>query len=103
MARRHVEDSRHLALLGTVPDESAVAAPAEGQRQGIEKNGFAGAGLSREDGQAARQGEIQLFDQDDVTDREVYEHLSRHARRTVSPVARPGPVHHRRQAGARRC
>jgi hypothetical protein len=40
MLFRHVEHCRDLALFRTVTNEAGVAAPAEGQREGVQQNGL---------------------------------------------------------------
>ena len=51
--------------------QRAVAARAQRQRQRVEQDGFAGAGLAGQNRQPARKFEIQLIDQHDVADRRV--------------------------------
>ena len=69
MGHRHVEDGRHLAALGAVAHQRTVAAPAERQRKTVEKNGFAGAGLTRKHGETRLERKVEPFDQDDIADR----------------------------------
>ena len=71
---RQVEGGGHLPFLGTVAHQRNVAAGAERQRKGIEQDGFAGAGLAGQHGQAGRDIEIEPIDQNDVADREAGEH-----------------------------
>ncbi len=73
---RQLEDSGHLALLGAVAHQRGVAARAERQREGIEQDRLAGAGLAGQHGEAAREIDIEPIDQDDVADREAGEHAS---------------------------
>ncbi len=82
---RTVEDRRHLSLRFAVPDEAAVAARAEGEREGIEQDGLAGAGFTREDAEALREMKLEPVDQDDVADRQ----LDQHARSRLYPVFWP--------------
>ncbi len=71
---RQVEHRRDLALRCSSTHERAIATPPQGKRQRIEQDGFAGAGFTREHGEALLEGKVQLFDQDDVADREPGEH-----------------------------
>ena len=54
--------------------EAAIAASPECQRQRIEQDGFAGAGLAGEHGKPRFEGKIKPIDQDDIADRQVREH-----------------------------
>ena len=72
--RRKLEHRRHLALRLAVADEAAVAARAERERQRIEQDRLARAGLAGEDRQAGRKFEIQLIDQHHVADGKPREH-----------------------------
>ncbi len=74
MALRHIEHGRHLALLGAMTDQGGIAAAAQRQREGVEQNGFARAGLAGQNCQAAGKFDIEPFDQDDVTDRQTRQH-----------------------------
>ena len=49
MVERAVEHGRDLALVLAMAHEAAVAAPAEGQREGVEQDRLASARLARED------------------------------------------------------
>ena len=71
MVGRHVEDGGDLALLGAMADQAGVAARAERQRQGIEQDGFAGAGLAGQHRQARGEVDVQPLDQDDIADRQT--------------------------------
>ncbi len=51
-----LEDRGDVALLGAVADQGAVTAAAERQRQGVEQDRLAGAGLAGQHGEA--DGEI---------------------------------------------
>ena len=55
-------------------DQAGVAAAAERQRESIEQNGFARAGLAGQHRKAAGKLDIEPFDQDDVTDRQTRQH-----------------------------
>ena len=69
MRHRHVEDRCHLAALSAVAHQRSIAAPAECQRKTVEKNGFAGARLTREHGKTRLERKVEPFDQDDIADR----------------------------------
>src|SRR5450756_996602 len=74
MILRHVEHRSDLALLDAVTDEPGIAAPAKRQREGIEQNGFARAGLAGQHRETTGKLDIEPFDQDDVTDRKTRQH-----------------------------
>ena len=74
MALRDVEGGRHLALLRAMADQARIAAAAERQREGIEQDGFARAGLAGQHREATGELDIEPFDQDDVTDRQTRQH-----------------------------
>ena len=57
-----------------VADEAAVAAAAEGQREGVEEDGLAGPGLAGQDAEAVGEVQLQPVDQDDVADRKLDQH-----------------------------
>lgn len=69
-----VEDGRDLPLRLPVPDERAVSARAEGESEGVEEDGFAGARLAGQDAQSRRETQIEPVDQDDVADRKLRQH-----------------------------
>ena len=69
MLAGQLQDGHHLAALGTVAHQGRVAAPAEGEGQGIEQDGLAGPGLAGERRQPGIQGQIELVDEDDVANR----------------------------------
>jgi hypothetical protein len=48
--------------------------PRERQREGIEQDGFARAGLAGQHREATGEFDIESFDQDDVTDRQTRQH-----------------------------
>jgi hypothetical protein len=60
-----------------VAHEGAVAAAAQRQRERVEENRLAGAGLAGEHAQAVLEGDLEPVDQDDVADRELDEHAGR--------------------------
>ena len=69
-----IEYRGDLPLLHAVPDQAGVAAATQRQRESIEQNGFAGAGLAGQNRKAPGKLDIEPFDQDDVTDRKTGEH-----------------------------
>ncbi len=71
---RHVEGGRHLPLLDTLAHQAGVAARPQRQREGVEQDRLAGAGLAREHGKAAGEIDIEPIDQHDVADREPGQH-----------------------------
>ena len=74
MLARHVEDRAHLPLLDAVAHQAGVAAGAEREREGIEQDRLAGAGLAGEHREAGRELHVEALDQDDVADRKAGEH-----------------------------
>ena len=74
MALRDIEHRGDLALLGAMPDQARVAAAAERQRECVEKDRLARAGLAGQDRKPAEKLDIEPFDQDDVTDRKTRQH-----------------------------
>ena len=56
--------------------EARVAAAAERERERIEQDRFAGAGLAGQHREAGREIDVEPFDQDDVANRETGEHCS---------------------------
>jgi hypothetical protein len=78
-----VERRRHLPLLGALPHQARVAAAPERQRERIEQDRLAGAGLAGQHRQPGRIVDVEPFDQDDVADGQAGEHRQsiRHARR----------------------
>ena len=74
MARRHVEHRGDLPLLGALAHQRRIAARAEREREGIEQDRLAGAGLAGQHGKALGEIEIELVDQDDVADGQTDEH-----------------------------
>ena len=87
MARRQLESCGHLPLRRACAHQRHIATRAERKREGVEQDGFAGAGLARERGQAASEINVQPVDQDDVANRKPGQHpwLLMHA-------VVPGPV-----------
>jgi len=53
---------------------TAIAAPAEGERQRVEQDRLARAGLAREHGETLVEGNVEPFDENDVADRKMNEH-----------------------------
>ena len=74
MAARDIEGGRHLALLRAMAHQTRIAAAAERQRERIEQDGFARAGLAGQHREATGEFDIEPFDQDDVTDRQTRQH-----------------------------
>src|SRR3954454_23654144 len=74
MPAGNVEGRGDLALLHAVAHQAGVAAPAQRQREGVEQDGFSGAGLPGQHREAAGKLDIEPFDQDDVTDRQTRQH-----------------------------
>src|SRR4030088_1647715 len=74
MVPRDIEHGGNLALLRAMADEARITAAAERQRECIEKDGFAGAGLAGQHRETAGKLDIEPFDQDDVTDRKTRQH-----------------------------
>ena len=77
MVEGRVEACRDLPLPLVVADEAAVAAAAEGQREGVEEDGLAGPGLAGQDAEAVGEVQLQPVDQDDVADRKLDQHPGR--------------------------
>ena len=63
-----VEGGDHLTVLGALAHQRRLAARAERQRERIEQDRFAGAGLAGQRGEAGAEIDIQPVDQDDVAD-----------------------------------
>ena len=63
-----VEGGDHLAVFGALAHQSRLAARAEREREGVEQDRFAGAGLAGQCGKAGTEIDIQPIDQDDVAD-----------------------------------
>ena len=62
----HIEDRGHIALGAVVAHQRGVAAPAQRQRQGIEQDGLAGAGLAGKRRQPGGEVRAETVDDDDV-------------------------------------
>ncbi len=71
---RKLESGSHLAVLGAGADHCGIAAGAEREREGIEEDRFAGAGLAGECGKAGPEIDVQAIDQDDVADGKAGQH-----------------------------
>ena len=74
MARTDFEDGRHLPLLGALAYQRLVAAAAQRQREGIQQDRLAGAGLAGQHGEVRGEIDVEPVDQDDVADRKTGEH-----------------------------
>ena len=68
MVALDLEHGGDLALLDAVADQRLVAAPAQRQREGVEQDRLAGAGLAGEHGKAAGEIDVEPVDQHDVAD-----------------------------------
>jgi hypothetical protein len=74
MVTRHVEHGCHLPLRRAMANERCVAARAKRQRERVEQDGFSGACLARQHGEAGRKVDVQPLDQDDIADRKSRQH-----------------------------
>ncbi len=70
MGRGKLEGRGHLALSGAPAHQGCIASCADGEREGIEQDRLAGAGLAGQREQALTELEIELVDQNDIADRE---------------------------------
>ncbi len=70
MTGRKLEGGGDLALRRALPHQRRVAARAGRQRESIEQDRFAGAGLAGEHRQALAEFEIEPVDQNDIADRQ---------------------------------
>ena len=88
---RRLEDRRDLAALRAGAHQRRVAARAKRQRQRIEQDGFAGAGLAGQHRQPRAELDAEPVDQDDVLDGEAREHrsLERYARPKAREIQEP--------------
>ncbi len=77
MALGHIEGRGDLAVFGAMADQALIAAAAERQREGIEQDRFARAGLAGQHREATGKLDIEPFDQDDVTDRQTRQHAKK--------------------------
>ena len=84
MIGREIEDGGHLALRLAGAHQRSVAAAAERERERVEQNRLAGAGLAGEHRQPRPEGEVEVVDEDDVADRELDEHRRD---RSVTPAS----------------
>ncbi len=82
-----IEDGGHLALVLAMAHKTAVAAPAKGQRQTVEQDGFARTRLTGQHREAGLEGKIQPLDQDDIADRKLDQHWPQEPRRSFLPAA----------------
>ena len=69
MLFRKIESGGDLTLCHAMAHQTRIAASTQRQRECIEQNRFAGAGLARQHRKACRKFNIEPFDQDDVADR----------------------------------
>ncbi|OIQ64841.1 hypothetical protein GALL_536060 [mine drainage metagenome] len=75
MPLRDIEHRGDLALLRAMPNQARVAAAAERERECVEQDGLARAGLAGQHRKPAGKLDIEPFDQDDVTDRKTRQHV----------------------------
>src|SRR5690606_18203607 len=74
MGTGNVEDGCDLPLVLAMANQTAIAPAAESKRKRIEQDGFACAGLARQNGKTRLEGKIKPIDQDDIADRQLNEH-----------------------------
>ena len=74
MALRNVEDGRHLTLLELLAHQRLIATATQGQRESIEQDRFAGAGLTGERGEAVGKIDVEPLNQNDVANGQSGEH-----------------------------
>src|SRR5690606_21520213 len=74
MTARNVEHRRHLPLPCAVAPEGLIAPAAERKRQRIEQHGLPRARLAGQHRQARLEIDVEPFDQDDITNRQMREH-----------------------------
>ena len=79
------EDGGDDALAGALADQRGIATGAQRQRQRIEQDRFAGAGLAGQHRHRRRQLDAQLVDDDDVADGQGGEHRAAGAVRPCLP------------------
>ena len=94
MAAFDVERRRDLALFGAVAHQAGIAAAAERQREGIEQDRLAGAGLAGQHRQSGRIVDVEPFDENDVADREAREHSVLRSFRGAGAAREPGIHNH---------
>ena len=71
---RQFEHRSHLPLRLALAHQRRVAARAQGEREGVEQDRFAGAGLAGQHSQTFCEIQIELVDQDDVPDGKARQH-----------------------------
>ncbi len=76
VVRPKLERRADLAKLGAMAHEARLSLSSERQRKSVQQDGFAGARLAGQNGQPAVKLEVELVDQDNVADGEVYQHRS---------------------------
>ena len=89
VVERQVEHGADLPLRLAMAHERAVAAPAERQRETVEQDRLARAGLAGEHAETFAKAQLEPVDQDDVTDGELRQH-GRSAR-PRQPAGSPAP------------
>jgi hypothetical protein len=71
-----LKDRNNLPAVAARADKRSVPAPAECERQCIEKDGFPGTSLAGKHGQSLVEGQLELVDKDDVPDRKRAQHAA---------------------------
>ena len=74
MAALDLENGDHLPLFQALAYQGLVAAGAERQRESVEQDRLAGAGLASEHGEPAGKINVEPVDQDDIADRKSGKH-----------------------------
>src|SRR5262245_37808457 len=73
-AGRHFEDGFYGRELGAGPDEIGLRPSTAHEQEGIDDDGLAGAGLTREHVEAGRERDTRFLDDREVPDRELAQH-----------------------------
>src|SRR5690606_23073681 len=72
----NVEYSCHCPLSGAVTNQRGIASRTKREGKRIEKNRLARTGLAGKDRQTRQEIDLEPFDQDDIADRKVRQHLA---------------------------
>ena len=83
-----MEDGADLRRVFALADQPEVGTAAERQPERVKKDGFPGAGLARQNGQATVEAQRQPFDQDDIGDRQTVQHRYLSNRSETDSMAR---------------
>ncbi|AIJ96293.1 DNA repair RecN domain protein [Brucella melitensis bv. 2 str. 63/9] len=75
MIARHIENRRYLSLIGTMAHKRGITTRTKRQRQRIEQNGLTRTGFTRKHGQAAPELDVEPFNQNNIADRQVRQHV----------------------------